>query len=262
MVIPCSGARSGDVRRHSVPQSWSRESCNAKLAGLLLRASNLSSAGFSHAFTTRASGDFATLRDPIPLRAWQERLAKDVGFDVARFYQTKQVHGRTVVRSDGALSDLLKVEADGIVSAREGDAVAIRVADCVPILLAATDTGRVAAVHAGWRGVEARILEVALERLASKDVVAAVGPSIGPCCFEVGADVAERIGMQFVVRQSNDKAFVDLRAAVRAQLTAVDVDVDVEDVPGCTRCEPDRFHSYRRDGDASGRLVAVILAKG
>jgi polyphenol oxidase len=226
---------------------------------MLLRAGCLSHHGFRHAFTTRGSGDFATLRDPAPLRAWQEALAKDVGFERARFFQTKQVHGRTVVDADMDPALLLKVEADGIVGVREGDAVAIRVADCVPILLAATDTGKVAAVHAGWRGVEAKILEVALDRLASKSIVAAVGPSIGPCCFEVGADVVERIGVAFVTRREGDKSFIDLRAAVRAQLTSC---VAVEDVPGCTRCEPDRFHSYRRDGDASGRLVGVIVARG
>lgn len=225
----------------------------------MLHADSLENAGFRHAFTTRSSGDFATLRDPVPLRAWQEALAEDVGFDRARFFQTKQVHGRTVVDADVDPADLLKVEADGITSVREGDAVAIRVADCVPILLAATDTGKVAAVHAGWRGVEAKILEVAVERLASKSIIAAVGPSIGPCCFEVGADVATRIGDRFVVRREGEKAFVDLRAAVRAQLEPLGI--AVEDVPGCTRCEPDRFHSYRRDGDASGRLVGVIVAR-
>ena len=225
----------------------------------MLHADSLEKAGFRHAFTTRSSGDFATLRDPVPLRAWQEALAEDVGFDRARFFQTKQVHGRTVVDADVDPADLLKVEADGITSVREGDAVAIRVADCVPILLAATDTGKVAAVHAGWRGVEAKILEVAVERLASKSIIAAVGPSIGPCCFEVGADVATRIGDRFVVRREGEKAFVDLRAAVRAQLEPLGI--AVEDVPGCTRCEPDRFHSYRRDGDASGRLVGVIVAR-
>jgi len=227
------------------------------ITNMLLHASLLQAAGFRHAFTTRASGDFATLRAPGPLREYQEALAKSVGFDRARFYQTKQVHGRNVVRAEGDPADLLKVEADAIVGEREGDAVAVRVADCVPILLASPDTGHVAAVHAGWRGVEARILDVALARLDSQNVIAAIGPSIGPCCFEVGTEVAERLG--FVVRRSADgqKAFVDLRAAVRAQLA----DVEVEDVPGCTRCEPDRFHSFRRDGDASGRLVGVIVAR-
>lgn len=227
----------------------------------LLSSSVLTNAGFPHAFTTRASGDFATLRDPVRLRAYQERLAGAVGFDLARFYQTKQVHGRAVVACGGAPAELLRVEADGIVAEPgTGHAACVRVADCVPILLADRESGRVAAVHAGWRGVEARILEVALEKLgAPGGVVAAIGPCIGACCFEVGSDVAGRLG--HVVHRSGDKAYVDLRAAVRAQLvTAGLAKGSVEDVPGCTKCDAERFHSYRRDGDESGRLVGVIVA--
>ena len=228
----------------------------------LLSSSLLTNAGFPHAFTTRGSGDFATLRDPERLREYQERLAAGVGFDRSRLYQTKQVHGRNVVACGGDPAELLRVEADGLVAEPgTGHAAAVRVADCVPVLLASRDTGRVSAVHAGWRGVEARILEVALAKLgAPGSVVAAIGPCIGPCCFEVGADVAARLG--HVVRREGDKAHVDLRAAVRAQLVLAGVsDASVEDVPGCTKHEAERFHSYRRDGDASGRLIAVVVAR-
>src|SRR5688500_13396844 len=104
---------------------------------MLLRSSVLSDHQFRHAFTTRSCGDFATLRNPGPLREWQDALAREVGFERSRLYQTKQVHGRTVVDADEDPAELLKVEADGIVGTRVGDAVAVRVADCVPILLAA-----------------------------------------------------------------------------------------------------------------------------
>ncbi len=228
----------------------------------LLSSSVLTNAGFVHAFTTRASGDFATLRDPERLRGYQERLARAVGFDRAHLYQTKQVHGRTVVVAGGDPAELLRVEADGIVAEPgTGHAACVRVADCVPVLLGDRESGRVAAVHAGWRGVENRILEVALSKLgAPAGIVAAIGPCIGACCFEVGADVAARLG--HVVHRSGDKAYVDLRAAVRAQLVAAGLpNGSVEDVPGCTKCDPSRFHSYRRDGDESGRLVAIIVAR-
>lgn len=228
----------------------------------LLSSALLTTAGFRHAFTTRVAGDFATLRDPVKLREAQERLARAVGFERSRFYQTKQVHGRNVVVAAGDPSALLAVEADAIVAEPGTDAAAaVRVADCVPVLLADRESGRVAAVHAGWRGVEARVVEAALEKVgAPGGIVAAIGPSIGPCCFEVGADVAARLG--HVVHKNGDKAYVDLRGAVRAQLVAKGVaNASVEDVPGCTRCDADRFHSYRRDGDESGRLVAVIVAK-
>ena len=84
----------------------------------------------------------------------------------------------------------------------------------------------------------------------------AIGPSIGPCCFEVGAEVAEQTG--FVVRRAGDKAFVDLRAAVRAQLRSLGLDDGrIEDVPGCTK-HTARFHSFRRDAKDSGRMLVCV----
>jgi YfiH family protein len=141
------------------------------------------------------------------------------------------------------------------------------VADCVPVLVASTDTGAVAAIHAGWRGVVAGVVPAGVELLRGASalagqapLLAAIGPCIGPCCFEVGADVAERIG--FVTRRAGDKAYVDLRAAVRAQLRALGLpDEAIEDVPGCTKHEPDRFHSFRRDGANSGRMLAAIATR-
>lgn len=211
----------------------------------VLFSSLLTKSGFRHAFTTRETGDV-------------DRLAEALGVPRARFYQAKQVHGRTVITAEGDAEALFRIEADGLVT--DSGAVAVRVADCVPVLLADRASGRVAAVHAGWRGVEARIVDVALDRMTGADIVAAIGPCIGPCCFEVGADVAERLG--HVVRREGDKAFVDLRAAVREQLVARNVqNASIDDVPGCTKHEPERFHSFRRDGANSGRLFGAIAAR-
>jgi copper oxidase (laccase) domain-containing protein len=133
------------------------------------------------------------------------------------------------------------------------------------VLLAALDTGAVAAVHAGWRGVVAGVVERALERLASGQVVAAIGPCIGACCFEVGADVGAQIAgacgeAEVVARRVGAKAYVDLRRAVAAQLAKAGVR-DIEQVAGCTRCDAARFHSFRRDGAESGRHLAVIALR-
>jgi hypothetical protein len=103
----------------------------------------------------------------------------------------------------------------------------------------------------------------ALRALAGSSVVAAIGPCIGPCCFEVDRDVAARIARaaseKAVVWVFGEKAYVDLRVAVRAQLLAQGVRAEwIEDVPGCTKHEPARFHSYRRDGAHSGRMLAAI----
>ena len=265
----------------------------------MLQSETLKNAGFRHGFSTRAGGvseppfetmDFATQRDPARLRENQRRLGEAVGFDPARLFQAHQVHGRTVLVAGGDPAAMLTLEADALVAEPgSGNAVAIRIADCVPVLLGDPSTGRVAAVHAGWRGVVADVVGAAVRQLAGDrsggrgaasssasnagSIIAAIGPSIGPCCFEVGIDVAEKIARTTtdlaIARreEARGKAYVDLRRAVRAQLRALGLsDSSIEDVPdrtraGCTRCDARRFYSYRRDADASGRLIAVIVAR-
>lgn len=190
--------------------------------------------------------------------------------------QVKQVHGGRVVEADAVLAQGATVEADAIVARAATAAVAIgvRVADCVPVLLADPRTGDVAAVHAGWRGVVAGVVGAAVSALGGELAVAAIGPCIGACCFEVGPDVAAQIakacgisapvagagGAGAIVLLREDKVYVDLRRAVRTQLVAVGVR-RVDDVEGCTKHEAARFHSYRRDGAGSGRMLAAIATR-
>jgi YfiH family protein len=253
-----------------------------------LVSETLGKAHFAHGFSTRAGGvseapydtlDFATLRDPARLRENQRRLAEAVGFDSKRLYQVHQVHGPALVVAEGDPARVLERDADALVAEPgSGHTVAIRVADCVPVLLADPRTGRVAAVHAGWRGVVADVVGATVRHLVDgggevAELLAAIGPCIGPCCFEVGPDVGETIARatssSAIARrdEARGKVFVDLRAAVRAQLVQLGLDgAAIDDVPdrtskGCTRCDTERFYSYRRDGDASGRLIAVIAAR-
>ncbi len=254
----------------------------------LLTSAKLAQAGFSHGFTTRLGGvspppfetlDFAVLRDPSALRENQARLAATVGVDAGLLHQAMQVHGANLLVAGGDPAATLALEADALsAEPGTGHAVAVRVADCVPVLVADPASGRVVAAHAGWRGVEAGVVDKSVGHLASAaraaargGFIAAIGPCIGPCCFEVGRDVGERIARasasDVIARHEGEKAFVDLRRAVRAQLRACGLEDDqIEEVPGrgpegCTRCNPDRFYSYRRDGDASGRLIGVIVAR-
>lgn len=248
----------------------------------------LTRAGFAHGFTTRLGGvspapydtlDFALRREPEALRENQARLAHAVGFAPEALHQAIQVHGAALLVADGDPARALAREADALV-AEPGTrrAVAVRVADCVPVLIADPRSGRVAAAHAGWRGVEAGVVAAAVRHLAraagagaSSELLAAIGPCIGPCCFEVGAEVGARIARattpDVIARAVGDKAFVDLRKAVRAQLRALGLAEEaIDDVPsagrdGCTRCDAARFYSFRRDGDASGRLLGVIVAR-
>ena len=209
-----------------------------------LESKALNDAGFRHGFSTRAAGE-----------AKERDRAAAVHVGASQIWQATQVHGDTVIDVAEAAVDA-STKADALVATKAGDAVGIRVADCVPILIASKD-GHVAAVHAGWRGVANGIIGKAVKRLGSAHI-AAIGPHIGPCCFEVGHDVAEQIG--FVDRVIGEKSFVNLRRAVHEQLRAAGVPV-VDDVGECTKCHPDAYHSFRRDADASGRMIGVIVAR-
>jgi YfiH family protein len=207
----------------------------------ILASPLLEKAGFAHGFPTRHASD--------------ADLLGALGAQV--IVQVRQVHGAVAVEGAGASAK--SAEADAVVGREVGIAVGVRVADCVPVLVADAASGHVAAIHAGWRGVALGVVRAGVELLAGRDLVVAIGPCIGPCCFEVGSEVADRLG--FVVRRAGDKAFVDLRAAVRGQLRALGVaDERIEDVAGCTKHEA-CFHSFRRDGAASGRMLAAVLPR-
>jgi YfiH family protein len=159
-------------------------------------------------------------------------------------------------------------EADIAVSDDPGVAVSVRAADCVPILLADRRTGAVAAIHAGWKGMAAGAAMVAVRTLSSRfgtnpeDLIAAVGPSIGPCCYEVGPDLAGHFAShaqssQWFTRDA--KPHLDLWRATGDQLAGAGVPPpQIHLCALCTFDHPALFHSYRRDGRRAGRLVAAI----
>jgi YfiH family protein len=204
----------------------------------------------SHAFTGVGDGDFR----PPAFEAAPALVAQLGGRGA--LCVVSQVHGARVVHARDADG---RTEADAIVSDTPGVVVAVRVADCVPILLAAP--GAVAAVHAGWRGTAADIARAALGELCAlagcrPDAVrAAIGPAICGACYEVGPDVIEAIGRVTPAGEGIDGRHVDLRTANAAILRAVGVRVDT--MHACTRCSPG-YWSYRRDGAAGGRQVGAI----
>lgn len=152
--------------------------------------------------------------------------------------------------------------------------VAVAVADCMPILIADPRTGAVAAVHAGWRGLAAGVVENTVAALrahygsAATDLVVGIGPAIGPCCFEVGPEVIEA----FAARGYGDQArapgngarpHADLRAVAAAILSRLGVAPDrlaITEV--CTRCNSDWLWSYRKDGARAGRMICGIARLG
>ncbi len=252
----------------------------------VIRSPLLTRHGFRHAFTTRLGGASAAPFGPANYgrrlgddeRAVEEnhrRLYDTLG--VSGIFEISQVHGRRVRKVGGAdrIAAVRQEEGDGLWTKTPDRAVAVRTADCIPVLLAHPPTGAVAAVHAGWRGVEARIVGAAVEAMAlpADELIAAIGPHIRADRFEVGDDVAARLAAaseatrvihrraQGAGPQGEVRAYVDLTAVLRAQLSSLGLG-QVDDVGGCTHTDSGRFHSYRRDGKRSGRLLSVIVAPG
>jgi YfiH family protein len=208
-----------------------------------LESALLRSAGFRHGFSVKPL-DFVA-----PSPSCDEAIALLLRLPPTRMFRAAQVHGARAV-----VAPCEGEEADALVAFEPETAVGVRTADCVPVLLANTKTGAVAAVHAGWRGVVGGVVRSAFT-LGTFDA-AAIGPCIGACCFEIGSDVAQKLAPH--VRDGKG----DLRAAVRAQLVALGVDdARIDDVAGCTMCDEGRFFSHRREGDAAGRHLAVIATR-
>jgi len=164
----------------------------------------------------------------------------------------KQIHSSECVAAEGRQGVL--GQGDALIEATPGSAVAVRTADCIPILLVDTRNRAVAAVHAGWRGTVAQIVSNAIEEMHRRfgtvgaDLHAAIGPGIGKCCYEVGPEVAAQFGEQ-------GRAHIDLVEANRAQIQAAGVTPDrIYASNLCTMCRLDEFHSYRRDREAAGRM--------
>ncbi|MCC6217505.1 MAG: peptidoglycan editing factor PgeF [Polyangiaceae bacterium] len=248
-----------------------------------LTSTRLAREGFRHAFFTRrggaSSGPYATLSfsltvgdEPAAVEENHRRAAAVLGVEPARLLYLSQVHGAAVVVAEPAIEReaCARIEGDALLARSGRLACGVRSADCVPILLADPVSGAVGAVHAGWRGVEAGVAVAAVAALAGAGgagrLVAAIGPHIGPRAFEVGEDVAARLvaasPKAAVVTRDGGRTRIDLRAIVRAQLRAAGLPDDaIDDVRGCTYSEPERFHSYRRDGATSGRHLSAIVPR-
>ncbi|MEA2277484.1 MAG: purine-nucleoside/S-methyl-5-thioadenosine phosphorylase / adenosine deaminase [Solirubrobacteraceae bacterium] len=158
-----------------------------------------------------------------------------------RLAQGRQVHGARVVVDAEEMQD-----ADGQATTRDDVAAIVLVADCLPVALVAP--GAVAMVHAGWRGLAAGALEAGVEAVGPGPVVAAIGPGIGPCCYEVGNDVRSVFG--------TSGRTLDLKAIARDRLRAAGVQ-EIHDCDLCTSCDPERFFSHRRDRGVTGRQAGV-----
>lgn len=256
------------------------------------QSSRLRALGFVHAFTTRRGGVSEGPYASLNLDTLEKGEATDANTAVAENFRrlrralggerlvrvaVRQVHGREVwVPPPGPVHPRDAPEADAMVTTEPGKLLTVRVADCAPILLGGrTATGErvVAAVHAGWRGVVAGVAPAAVATMRERfgappeELVAAIGPCIGPAHFEVGPEVVEAFegaGLGGTAQPgARGRPHIDLRRAVSLQLQNAGVPAErIEMSEHCTYQEAELFYSYRRDGARSGRLAAVIAIEG
>ena len=249
-------------------------------------------APFAHHLFTSRLWPFATPSgaDADAEERW-DGLAHALGADRSRLLRARQVHGAAVVTHRAGQGIGQPRDADILVTNAPEVTAAIQTADCVPILLADTRTGAVAAAHAGWRGLAQGVPGATVDAMVNEfgtresKLIAAVGPAIGPCCYEVGGEVRDRFAAagfddweisRWFIREARSSPtnpampglnphaseghwFFDLWGAARDQLRAAGVREDRIFVAElCTASHPDALCSYRRDGSAAGRMAAAI----
>ncbi len=183
-----------------------------------------------------------------------------------KVYFPIQKHSDTVIELD---PDLTPKEGDAVITDRANVILGVEVADCVPILIFDTRRFVIGAVHAGWRGTAKGILKKTISTLETRyrsrpeDLLLAIGPSIGQCCYEVDNDVADAVvhetGPGDYQIKKGDKSMLDLQRANKLQAIRLGVpESQIEAIGECTACQTEKYFSYRRDKDASGRQGGFI----
>ena len=205
-------------------------------------------------------------RVPGPLRETREETARRTEARLAgigRLLLLHQVHGAVVARAPWNGTP----EADACLAAQPGLVLGIQTADCLPVLLVDERHGLVAAAHAGWRGTAAGVVRQVVRALVARgsrpaDLVAALGPGIGPCCYEVGHELRDAFGPTgagFFQPGPNGRPHLDVRAANARQLLDEGLAAEaIHHLADCTHCHPDLYHSYRREGQGSGRMISFV----
>ena len=240
-----------------------------------------------HCFTTRlggvSQGRLESLNigmgrgdDPENVAENYAILGRVLGFEPEKLVMTHQVHTDVVRRVTQAhhlgLDHHAYPECDALITNDPGTALVIFTADCTPILFYDPITGAVGAVHAGWRGTAADIAGKTVRAMCREfgcdpaRIRAAIGPNIGPCCFETGPEVPEALLSTFGaeikpwIRQKDEKFYPDLKrinAFALQRAWVIHIDISTE----CTMCRPDRFWSHRAHGPQRGSQGAIIVCR-
>jgi polyphenol oxidase len=226
--------------------------------------------GYEFAFTTRvggvSEGPYASLNlgrksgDEVDRVDENRRIVCEaIGADLEKLALNYQVHSSRVLRAAPALRG---EHADGLWTDEPGLPILAMSADCLPIVLLRTGTDKpaVAVLHAGWKGLLGGIVAAGVQALGRSTLTAAIGPGIGPCCYEVGEEVAAQFRERFggdVVRERR----LDLWTSAERDLRAAGIE-RIDRFDRCTACEPETFFSHRRDAGNTGRQGVIAYVTG
>jgi len=247
---------------------------------VLYQFRGLEDAGVTHAIFTRLGGASAPPFDTLNLghtvgdetAAVEEnhrRALAALGVRKEQVISPYQVHGARVRLVGPAHTGAIQPDTDGLITGAFGVALLLRFADCVPLLLFDPTQRAVAMVHSGWKGTASNIASAAVEAFVRHfgsnpgDLWAGVGPAIGPCCYQVGADTAQAIAKACpkeaeIVRRRDDAWYLDLPRAVQAQLEAAGVEkVELSNI--CTACHTEEWFSHRAEQGQTGRFGALAM---
>jgi polyphenol oxidase len=236
-----------------------------------------------HGFSTRRGGapdlnesslNLADAPWDSPARVNENRMRflSALHLKEARLITLHQVHSKRVHIIEEISHQWNQSEGDALITRAENIALAVKTADCLPVLIADPATNAIAAVHSGWRGTLAGVLPQTIREMQRAfgsrpaNLLIAVGPGIRSCCFEVGHEVVELFDIAFPgcslaksIKARPGKSLLDLCGALQVQLDLAGVSPENRfDLGACTCCNTSEYFSYRAEGAASGRMMAVI----
>jgi polyphenol oxidase len=226
-------------------------------------------------FTTRQGGvskpPFYSLNfglsssdNPADVKENYSRLCSQLSVDAENTALMRQIHEAAVIRvSKGGIYDSI----DGMVTDASGLLLGVRVADCAPALLLDPSSKAVGVVHCGWRSLVSGILENTLSLMKREwntkpeEVIWALGPSAGPCCYKVGEEVASRMAPSSILSRK-EGLYADLHAEITHRLLKAGTSItNIQSMRHCTICNKSLYYSHRRDGVLSGRMMGYIMLK-
>ena len=235
-----------------------------------------------HAYTGRAGGEsrapYASLNlayhvgdAPADVDRNHARLADRLGYDVRRLVHMRQIHSDRIVRCTPDMDFDTRPECDALMTDLPGQPLMVMVADCTPVLLYDPVRRAVAAVHAGRAGALKNIVGKTVSAMRQAygsdpaNLLAALGPSIHACCYEIGPEVAREVaeaGYASALQRRDGHDFLDVNRIVTAQLREARLEPEhINDTAPCTACRNDTLFSYRADGGTTGRQAGIIMLK-